>query len=117
MKYSLFLLAAASLWCAEESSRTIEKSFPLTGNARRVQVCMVSGAMKVTASDGNEVRFTIREKISASSRDRLEELKKETDVVFAQEAGIVRAGVKGPWASRECGSSQTRNENRRKWDS
>ena len=118
MKYSLLLLAAASLWSADESSRTIEKSFPLSGNERRVQICAVSGSLNVTAADGNEVRFSIRERISASTKDRLEELKKETDVVFAQEAGLVRAGVKGPWSSRECGSrdGQSRTENRRRWN-
>ncbi|MFN0103804.1 MAG: hypothetical protein ACKV2U_17190 [Bryobacteraceae bacterium] len=118
MKYSILLLAAASLWCAEESTRTIERSFPLTGSGRAVFVCGMSGAINVTAADSNEVRFTVREKLSAPSRERLEELKKEIDVVFSQEPGAVRAGVKGPWSSRECGrrDGETRNENRRRWD-
>jgi hypothetical protein len=118
MKYSILLLAAASLFSAEEATRTIEKNFPLTGNERRVQICAISGSIKVTAADSNEVRFSIRERISASTKERLEELKKETDVLFAQEAGMVRAGVKGPWSARECGSreGQSRGENRRRWN-
>ncbi|MBL8239422.1 MAG: hypothetical protein JNM66_18500 [Bryobacterales bacterium] len=118
MKYSLLLLAAAALWSAEESTRTIEKSFPLTGNERRVQICTLSGSIHVTASDSNEVRFSVRERIAAPTRERLEELKKETDVVFAQEPGTVRAGVKGPWSATECGArgGQSRKEDRRRWN-
>jgi len=118
MKSSLLFFAAASLFAAEEASRTIEKSFPLTGNTRRVQICGMNGSIRVTAAPGNEVRFSILEKLSASSRERLEEMKKQADVVFAQEPGLVRAGVKGPWSSRECGASgdQPRNGNRKNWD-
>jgi hypothetical protein len=118
MKYTILLFAAASLLAAEDASRTIEKSFPLAGNTRRVQVCGMNGSIRVTAAAGNEVRFSIQEKLSASSPERLEELKKESDVVFAQESGSVRAAVKGPWSSRECGASgdRSRDENRKKWD-
>lgn len=117
MKYSLFLLAAASLWCAEESARTIEKSFPLTGNKRSVSVCGINGAIKVTAADSNEVRFSIREEISAPTRDRLDELKKEVDVAFLQEPGSVLAGVKGPWSDTPCGQARKEgSEGRRRWE-
>ena len=118
MKYCILLLAAASLWCAEESSRLIEKSFPLSGNNRSLAVCGMNGSVKVSATDSNEVRFSVREKLSAPTRERLEELKKEVDFVITQEAGAIRAGVKGPWSNRECGrrDDQSRNENRRRGD-
>jgi hypothetical protein len=118
MKYTLLFIAAASLFAAEESSRTIAKSFPLSGNARRVRVCGMNGSIRVTAAAINEVRFSIEEKLSASTRERLEELKKESDVVFAQEAGMVRAAVKGPWSSGECGEGGNRRsrQERNKWD-
>ena len=119
MKYGTILLAVASVWGAEEASRTIEKSFPLTGNNRSVAVCGMNGSLKVTATDSNEVRFTVRERLAAPSRGQLEELKKEVDFVITQEAGAIRAGVKGPWSNRECGArrdeSATR-ERRRNWD-
>ena len=118
MKYSLVVLAAATLWSAEESTRTIEKSFPLTGNNRSVIVCGLSGAITVTAADMNEVRFTVRERLAAPSRERLEELRKEVDVVFAQEPGAVRAGVKGPQSNRECGAreDESPSRERRRWE-
>lgn len=118
MKYSLLLIAAASLWSAEEFTRTIEKSFPLSGNARSLFVCGMNGGINVTGSGGNEVRFSVREKLGASSAERLDELKKETDVVFTQEAGAIRAGVKGPWSNNDCShrDGQNRKEGRRRWD-
>jgi hypothetical protein len=118
MKYSILLLAAASLWCAEESTRTIEKTFPLTGSDRSLFVCGMNGTIGITAADSNEVRFTVREKLSASSRDRLEELKKETGVVFTNEPGAVRAGVKGPWSNTDCAdrNGQSHREGRRRWE-
>lgn len=114
MKYSIFLLAASSLWCAEEFTRTIEKTFPLTGNNRSVFVCGISGGISVTADDSNQVRFTVREKLSAASKDRLEELRKGTDVVFTVESSAVRAGVKGPWSDNDC--SQSSHDRHRRWD-
>ena len=118
MKTSLLLLAAASLWSAEESTRTIEKSFPLSGTSRSVYVCGINGPLTVTANDSNEVRFSVHEKLAASSRDRLEEIKRETDFVIVQEGNAIRAGVKGPWSDRDCTQRNTENRNRerRRWD-
>jgi len=118
MKTSLILLAAASLWSAEESTRTIEKSFPLAGGSRSVFVCGINGALNVTATDSNEVRFSVTEKLEAPTRDRLDEIKRESDVVFTQEGNAVRAGVKGPWSERDCSyrNTENRNRERRRWD-
>lgn len=118
MKTCLVIFAAATVWCAEESSRTIEKSFALTGNNRSLAVCGMNGSIRVTAADSNEVRFTVREKLTAPTRERLEDLKKEVDFVVTQETGAIRAGVKGPWSDRECGRSENgqRKEYRRRWD-
>ena len=118
MKYSLLLLAAACLWSGEESTRTIERSFALTGNSRSVFVCGVNGSLNVTAGGGNEVRFSVREKLAAPTTERLQELKRESDVVFTQEAGVVRAGVKGPWSDSGCSRRdiQNRREGRRRWE-
>ena len=118
MKTSLLLLAAESLWCSEESSRTIEKSFPLAGGSRSVFVCGINGSLNVTATDSNEVRFSVVEKLEAPSRDQLDEIKRESDVVFTQEGNAIRAGVKGPWSDRDCSQRNTENRdrNRRRWD-
>jgi len=117
MKYCTLVLAAASLMGAEESTRTIEKSFPLTGSGRSLFVCGVNGALRVTATNGNEVRFTVREKLEARDRSVLDELKREVDFVFAQDGNGVRAGVKGPWSSSDC-TQQNRDGRRdgRRWD-
>jgi len=102
MKCSLLLLATASMWSAEESTRTIEKSFPLSGSSRSVFVCGINGPLTVTATDINEVRFSVREKLAAASRDRLDEIKR----------------VKGPWSDTDCTqrNTQNRNRERRRWD-
>ncbi|MBI2689737.1 MAG: hypothetical protein HYX27_25800 [Acidobacteria bacterium] len=118
MKYSILILAAASLWCAEEFTRTIEKSFSLSGGARSVFVCGINGPIKVTAADASEVRFTVHEKLRAPDQQRLDEMKRYVDVVFTQESGGVRAGVKGPWSDRDCSNPDRtgRNESNRRWD-
>ena len=117
MKLALLLLSAAAIWSAEEATRTIEKSFPLTGNNRALFVCGLNGGISVTATDGNEVRFSVREKLAAATGDRLEELKKEVDVSFTSEPGTIRASVKGPWGGSECGKPAERNRGeRRRWD-
>ena len=117
MKRIVLLAAVVAAWGAEESSRTIEKTVPLGANGS-LAVCGMNGTVRVTAGDGSDVRFTVRERISAPTRERLEELKKEVDFVITAEAGAVRAGVKGPWGSRECGrrDEQSRRENRRRWE-
>ncbi|HEU0120332.1 MAG TPA: hypothetical protein VFQ91_07400 [Bryobacteraceae bacterium] len=117
MKYPILLLAAASLWSAEEATRTIQKSFPLSGAQRSVFVCGINGGIRVSADGGNEVRFSIDEKLEAPSREVLDILKREVDVVFTHEGGAVRAGVKGPWSDRDCSSRDQggRREGRR-WE-
>ncbi len=117
MKLAFLFLSAAAIWGAEESTRTIEKSFPLTGNSRALYVCGLNGSVNVTATDSNEVRFTVREKLAAATRERLDELKKEVDVAFTSEPGAVRASVKGPWGWSECGKPAERNRGeRRRWE-
>ena len=59
MKYLFCLLAATALWSAEEFTRTIEKQFSLTGDARTVYVCGMNGSIRVTTSNTNEVRFVV----------------------------------------------------------
>lgn len=113
MKLMIFVLAAA-LGAAEQFSRTIEKSFPLTGNSRAVVVCGTNGGIEVTGTDGNEVRFTVKEELEAGSAERLEELKKAVEVAFRAEGGTVTAAMKSPWSGDECGG-KARGEGRR-WD-
>lgn len=117
MKRFILLVAAVAAWSAEESTRTIEKTVPLGANGS-LAVCGMNGSVRVTAGDGNDVRFTVRERISAPTRERLEELKKEVDFVITAETGAVRAGVKGPWGGRECGrrDDQPRGEKRGRWE-
>lgn len=113
MKLVIFILAAA-LGGAEQFSRTIEKSFPLTGNSRAVVVCGTNGGIEVTGTDGNEVRFTVKEELEADSAERLEELKKTVEVAFRAEAGTVTAAMKGPWGGEDCGGKSRRED--RRWD-
>ena len=117
MKRFNVLVAAVAAWGAEEATRTIEKTVPLGANGS-LAVCGMNGSIRVTASDGNDVRFTVKERLAAPTRERLEELKKEVDFVITSETGSVRAGVKGPWSNRECGrrDDQPRSENRRRWE-
>ena len=113
MKRFILLVAAVAAWGAEEATRTIEKTVPLGANGS-LAVCGMNGPVRVTAGDRNDVRFTVRERISAPTRERLEELKKEVDFVIAAEAGSVRAGVKGPWGGGPCGGG--REEKKRRWE-
>jgi hypothetical protein len=95
MRQIILLVAAVAAWSAEESSRTIEKTVPLGANGS-LAVCGMNGPVRVTAGDGNDVRFTVRERISAPTRERLEELKKEVDFVSAAAGGGGRAVGGGP---------------------
>lgn len=113
----ILFAAATSMWCAEQATRTIEKRFPLTGSNRSLFVCTISGSMKVTASDSNEVHIVVNEKLEAPTKEKLEEMRKMVDVVFTQDGGEVRAGVKGPWSENDCSSrNRGNNRERRRWD-
>jgi len=113
MKMSAFLFLAACLVNAEEFNRTIEKSLPMPPNGI-LDVCNINGSIRIEPGGGSEVRFSIREHIEAPSREKMDGVKRGTDVVFNQDGNRVKAGVKGPWSDVPCGE---KSSGRRRWES
>lgn len=119
MKPLLPFLLLPALFGAEESSRTIQKSFRLTGQERVVTVCGVNAGIQVTAGSGDQATFSVEEKLSAPDAAKLEELKRSVSVDFYEAPGAVHAGIRMPGSDRNCADpdrSGNRNSDRKDRD-
>jgi len=78
----------------EELARTTE---PRSGETLRVPARLEGLAGPVRASNGNTVEVEVAKTLTAESRDRLALAKKEVNLAVAQEGGLVRLTVDGPF--------------------
>jgi len=88
-----------------EDHETIHRSFPLSGSLadRKLTVDNVSGRIRVTGYDGNEVRIDIDRHNMAESQDKLAEAKRRVTLQISQSGGSVRLFEDGPFRNGDDG--------------
>jgi hypothetical protein len=80
---------------AVEEKQTIQKSFPA---ATRIEVENVNGSIRVTGYDGREVQLTVHETLSADSKEKLGQARKEVKLdISTPREGTLRFYVDGPF--------------------
>jgi hypothetical protein len=89
----LGLILAVGLRGAEEKT-TEHKTF---SGVRELVIDNISGFIEVTASNGGAVEMDIEKTLSGSSADRISLAKKEISLETAQEGGLLRLVVDGPF--------------------
>jgi hypothetical protein len=92
---SVCWLAPVLLFASVEEKQTIQKSFPA---ARRIEIDNVNGSIRVTGYEGREVQLTVYKTLSAGTKEKLEQARREVklDISTPQE-GTLRFYVDGPF--------------------
>jgi len=105
MRFAIALLIAAlPLPAAEvEQNETIQKTYPLSGAAKKVIVDNMTGSIHVTGYAGNEVRLVAHKHLTADSAEAAERARREVALDITQDAGAVRFYVDGPFRCRDGG--------------
>lgn len=98
-------LGAAALAAGAEEETAIQKMFAIApGEAPRIEVDNVFGAIRATGSAGREVRVTVRRRVEAESAEKLAEANRDVKLEMTQNGGVVRLYVDGPFRCRcNCG--------------
>lgn len=83
--------------CAVEHNDTYQRTFPLGSGPRKLIVENLNGTIRVTGDSGQDVRATVRERLTADTADLLATARNEVRVEMRQEGNTVRLYVDGPW--------------------
>jgi len=75
----------------------IQKSFPLTGEHRSIDIDNVFGSIEVVGGSGNQVELVVDENTRAESKDALALAHKEVNLDITQPDGGLRLYVDGPF--------------------
>jgi hypothetical protein len=104
-----WLVPALLLAASVEERQTIRKSFPA---AKRLEVNNVNGSIHVTGYDGAEVQLTVAETLTAETKEKLEQARREVKLDLSSENGTLRFYVDGPFRCN-CGDGSVRFGERR----
>ncbi|KAA0993172.1 DUF4097 family beta strand repeat-containing protein [Dyadobacter aurulentus] len=115
--FAIPLVAGAVLCCTQapaqklEFSEHVKKEFTLSQNASASTLAIynINGLIKVEGYSGDKVLLEIDKKITAKSKDVLEEGKAQFKLEFDQKADSIIAYIAEPFDSRP-------NRGRRNWD-
>jgi hypothetical protein len=77
--------------------QVIQKSFPLTGEHRSIDIDNVFGSIEVVGGSGNQVELVVDENTRAESKDALALAHKEVNLDITQPDGGLRLYVDGPF--------------------
>jgi len=100
MKLAIGLsIAASALWAQVEDTQTITKRFAVSGAVPEIVVSIISGGIRVTAHDSNEVVLNAKAYYRADDAAQLAELKKNARFDGDQQGNNVWIGVEyeGQW--------------------
>src|SRR5688572_1884940 len=104
MKQKLILLSlvltAGVVWADVEYKDSKQMSYTIPAGGKLI-VDNITGAIRVKAQTGREVRVAIQEHWTADTQDKLAEGRKAVRVDATQEGGTVKLYVNGPF--RCCG--------------
>jgi hypothetical protein len=110
MKKQLLIVSGLLIVCLPgvaadvEQHETIEKTFPLSGAARKVIVDNVEGSIQVTGRAGSEIRLVARKRLRADSPEKAHEARRDVILDISQDANTVRLYVDGPFRCRDGGT-------------
>jgi hypothetical protein len=86
-----------------EQRETIEKTFAVSGAARKVIVDNVEGSIQVTGRPGSEIRLVARKRLRADSPEKAAEARRDVSLDISQDGDTVRLYVDGPFRCRDGG--------------
>lgn len=103
--FAMLALVLTSVQAKEydlEETRSFKKVLKFTGSQtpRVVKVKNIFGSINVEGYDGNEVRMSVRETISADSKALIEKAKKEVELKMDEEENRIEIYVDGPFRNK-----------------
>jgi hypothetical protein len=87
------LQALSALADDVEQRETIEKTFAVSGAARKVIVDNVEGSIQVTGRPGSEIRLVARKRLRADSPEKAAEARRDVSLDISQDGDTVRLYV------------------------